>query len=71
MPGPRGEAEKSKDFGKAIKRLFKELKNFKVLAIMSILLATISSVVSSSTLSIALIRLSHTLSQILLGVTIE
>ncbi|MBP5205070.1 ABC transporter ATP-binding protein, partial [Candidatus Saccharibacteria bacterium] len=46
MPGPRGEAEKSKDFGKAIKRLFKELKNFKVLAIMSILLATISSVVS-------------------------
>ncbi len=46
MPGPRGEAEKSKNFGKAIKRLFSELKNFRVLIILSIIFATASSVVS-------------------------
>ena len=46
MPGPRGEAEKSKDFGKAIKRVIKELKNFRVMAIIAVLIAAISSVVS-------------------------
>ena len=46
MPGPRGEAEKSKDFDKAIKRVIKELKNFRVMAIIAVLIAAISSVVS-------------------------
>lgn len=46
MPRPRGEAEKSKDFGKAIKRVIKELKNFRVMAIIAVLIAAISSVVS-------------------------
>ena len=46
MPGPRGEAEKSKDFGKAIKRVIKELKNFRVMAIIAVLIAAASSVIS-------------------------
>ncbi len=46
MPGPRGEAEKSKNFGKAIRRLFGELKNFRLMTIVAVILATASSVIS-------------------------
>lgn len=46
MPGPRGEAEKSKDFGKAIKRLLSEMKNFRLMTMIAILLAAASSVIS-------------------------
>lgn len=46
MPGPRGEAEKSKDFSKAIKRLLSEMKNFRLMTMIAILLAAASSVIS-------------------------
>lgn len=38
--------EKAKDFKSAIKRLFKELGNFKILIVISLVLATLSSVLS-------------------------
>ena len=44
-PGPR-KIEKAKDFKGAITRLIKELKNFKVLVILSLLLAAISSILA-------------------------
>ena len=53
MPPPRGgpgikgaPGQKAKDFKSAIKRLFKELKPFKVLIIISIILAGLSSITS-------------------------
>ena len=53
MPPPRkgpkmkgAPGEKAKDFKSAIKRLFKELKPFKVLIIISVVLAGLSSVIS-------------------------
>lgn len=44
--GPGGEAEKSKDFGKAIKRLAKELKPFYLLAFIGIFFATAGSIIA-------------------------
>ena len=41
-----GGGEKAKDFGKAIKRLFKELGNYKSLIIIAVILAFLSSVLS-------------------------
>ena len=50
MPGPhdstRGEIEKSKNFGKAIKRLVKELKLFRVAIIVAIILASAGSIIA-------------------------
>ena len=46
MRGSRGEAEKSKDFGKAIKRLIKELKPFRVGIIVSVFFAIAGSVIA-------------------------
>lgn len=46
-PGTRGNAlEKAKDFKGAIKRLFQELQGFKVLIVLALLLAAISSILS-------------------------
>ena len=45
--GPRGgTGEKAKDFGSAIKRLFKEMKPFKILIIIGLLAAVVSSILS-------------------------
>ncbi|MBR2659434.1 ABC transporter ATP-binding protein [Candidatus Saccharibacteria bacterium] len=50
MPGPhngtRGEIEKSKNFGKAITRLIKELKLFRVAIIVAIILASAGSIIA-------------------------
>ena len=48
MPGPmpKGEAEKSKDFGKAIKRLAKELKPFYIGIIIATIFAVAGSIIS-------------------------
>ena len=46
-PGPnRGGGEKPKNFKNAVVRLVKELKNFKVLVIISLILASLSSIIS-------------------------
>ena len=39
-------AEKPKNFKKAIKRLFKELSNFKILIVIALILASLGSVLS-------------------------
>ena len=44
--GPRRENERAKNFTEAIKRLFKELKGFKVLIIVSLILAMFGSILS-------------------------
>jgi len=46
MRGARGEAEKSKDFGKAIKRLIKELKPFYFGVTIGIIFAIIGSIIA-------------------------
>lgn len=47
MRGPgAGAGEKAKDFKSAIKRLFKELRNFKILIIVALILAILSSILS-------------------------
>ena len=46
MRGSRGEAEKSKDFGKAIKRLIKELKPFHLGILVSVFFAIAGSVIA-------------------------
>ena len=46
MRGARGEAEKSKDFGKAIKRLIKELKPFYLGVTIGIIFAIIGSIIA-------------------------
>lgn len=47
MGGPgRGTGEKAKDFKSAIKRLFKELKGFKVLITIAVVLAMLSAILS-------------------------
>lgn len=48
MPGPmpKGEAEKSKDFGKAMKRLIKELKPFYIGIIIAVFFAIAGSVIA-------------------------
>ncbi len=46
MRGARGEAEKSKDFGKAIKRLIKELKPFYFGVAIGIIFAIIGSIIA-------------------------
>ena len=40
--------EKPKDFKKAIKRLFSELKNFKILIFIALILASLGSILSNS-----------------------
>lgn len=45
-PGGRGPAEQAKDFKTAIKRLFKELKSFYFLIILSLVLAALGSILS-------------------------
>ena len=44
--GPGVPGEKAKDFKKSIKRLFKELKNYKIVIAISLFLAVISSILS-------------------------
>ncbi len=46
MARPKGEVEKSKDFGKAIRRVISELKNFRLMAIIATIVASASSVLS-------------------------
>jgi ATP-binding cassette subfamily B protein len=49
MHGPgmgRGPAEKAKNFKSAIKRLFKELKNFRIIIFVALILSMISSILS-------------------------
>lgn len=44
--GGRGKVEKAKDFKKSVKRLFKELKSFKILILFALILAVGSSILS-------------------------
>ena len=48
-PGPRGTGEKAKDFKKAILRLLKELKPFRVLITIALVLAVLGSILSICT----------------------
>ena len=47
-PGPRGAGEKAKDFKSATKRLFKELKNFKVVILFALILAMMGAILTIS-----------------------
>ena len=68
MPGPRGRGvpEKSKDFGAAMKRLIKELKDYRIKIAISILMAALGSVIAIVTPNL-LSNLTDTISEGIFG----
>lgn len=68
MPGPRerGVPEKSKDFGAAMKRLIKELKDYRIKIAISILMAALGSVIAIVTPNL-LSNLTDTISEGIFG----